>query len=215
VLIENAGVVKSGWEWAEDNELTLTVNVVSTFLLAFLLLPKLREIAIKFNTRPNLTIVTSETHFLVDFNEKTAPEGIFNHMNKKSNVNMGQRYATSKLMEVYIVREMAARRPADTYPVTVNMVNPGLCKSELAREGSMRIKILKFLLARSTEAGSRTLVHAAGAGPETHGEYLDMYKMTPPATVVRSPEGQKAQKRLWDELMDQLDKIEPGISGNL
>ncbi|MCJ1380925.1 hypothetical protein MMC17_004034 [Xylographa soralifera] len=215
VLLENAGVASLRWEWAEDNEMSLTVNVVSTFLLAMLLLPKLKETAIKFNTRPTLTIVTSDTHFFVDFKEKDAPEGIFNHMNEKSNANMDERYPTSKLMEVYIVREMAARRPVDTYPVTFNMLNPGLCHSELAREGNMRVKIMKFLLARTTEQGSRTLVNAASAGPETHGEYLNMCSVTPTATVVRSPEGQKTQKRLWEELMTKLDRIEPGVSGNL
>jgi NAD(P)-dependent dehydrogenase (short-subunit alcohol dehydrogenase family) len=214
-LLENAGVALLRWGWAEDNELMLTVNVVSTFLLAFLLLPKLKETAIKFNTRPNLTFVTSDTHFIVDFNEKDAPEGIFNHMNEKSTANVELRYATSKLMEIYIAREMAARRPVDAYPVTINLVNPGLCESELTREGDMRVKILKFFLARTTEVGSRTLVHGADAGPETHGEYLNMCQVTPTARIVRSPEGQKAQKRLWDELMDKLDKIEPGVSGNL
>ena len=72
-------------------------------------------------------------------------------MNEKSNANMDERCPTSKLMEVYSVREMAARRPADAYPVTSNMVNPGLCHSELAREGSARIRILKVLLARTSE----------------------------------------------------------------
>ncbi|MCJ1432314.1 hypothetical protein MMC27_001670 [Xylographa pallens] len=95
------------------------------------------------------------------------------------------------------------------------MVNPGLCHSELARDGNMRTKITKRLLARTTEQGSRTLVNSASAGPETHGEYLDMCKVIPTATVVRSPKGQKTQKRLWDELMGKLDKIEPGISENL
>ena len=193
----------------------LTTNVVSTFLLAFLLLPKLRETAVKFNTRPTLTIVTSDTHFFVDFNEKTAPEGIFNNLNDKSKANMGERYPVTKLVEVFVVREMAARKPADKYPVTINMLNPGLCHSELAREAPMQVKILKILFARTTEAGSRTLVHAASAGPETHGEYLSECHITETASVVRSAEGQKAQKRLWDELMEKLDKIEPGVSENL
>jgi NAD(P)-dependent dehydrogenase (short-subunit alcohol dehydrogenase family) len=215
VLLENAGVATAKFTIAEDNELTLTTNVVSTFLLAFLLLPKLRETATKFNVRPILSIVSSETHYFVDFPEKDAPEGIFNNMNDESKANMAARYPTSKLMEVYIVREMAARKPADKYPVTINMLNPGLCHSELGREGSIALKIMKFLLARTTEEGSRTLVHATGAGSETHGEYLSDCKITETATVVRSAEGQKAQKRLWDELMAKLDKIVPGVSGNL
>ena len=36
----------------------------------------------------------------------------------------------------------------------------------------MMFDIAKFLLARTTEAGSRTLVAAAAAGPETHGKYM-------------------------------------------
>ncbi|KAI4127298.1 MAG: hypothetical protein LQ338_003258 [Usnochroma carphineum] len=216
VQLENAGVAMLRWDWTENNETSLTVNVVSTFLLGFLLLPKLKETAAKFNTRPNLTFVVSDTHFFVDFKEKNAPEGIFNHMNDKSiSHNMDERYPNSKLMEVLIIREMAARRSVDSYPVTINMLNPGLCESELAREGNMRIKIMKFLLARTTEQGSRTLVHAAAAGRETHGEYLNMCKVTPTGSVTKGPEGQRAQKRLWDELMAKLDEIEPGVSGNL
>jgi NAD(P)-dependent dehydrogenase (short-subunit alcohol dehydrogenase family) len=215
VLLENAGVATKRWSLAEDDELTVTVNVVSTFLLAFLLLPKLKETAAKFNTRPVLSIVSSEMHLLVDFEEKTAPEGIFNRLNEKSKANMAERYSITKLMEVYIVREMTTRRLAVIYPVTINMLSPGFCKSELAREGDLRIRIMKLLLARSTEEGSRTLVHAASAGPETHGEYLNMCKVAPTATVVESPEGQTGRKRLWAELMDKLDKIEPGVSGNL
>ncbi|KAL9565668.1 hypothetical protein ACKAV7_009850 [Fusarium commune] len=56
-VIENAGTASEKWSWAEDNESMVTVNVISTFLLALLLLPKLRETAARYNTRPNLTIV--------------------------------------------------------------------------------------------------------------------------------------------------------------
>ena len=216
VLLENAGVAMTRWDWAEDNELNLTVNVVSTFLLAFLLFPKLKETATKFNTRPNLSIVTSDTHATVDFNERNAPEGIFNHMNdKNSSSNFDERYQISKLLEVYVVREMAARKSVDSYPLTVNMLNPGLCKSELAREGSIVIRVMRFLLGRTAEQGSRMLVHAASAGPETHGEYLDMCKVAPTASVTKGPEGEKTQKKVWEELMAKLEKIEPGVSGNL
>jgi len=217
VLLENAGVVTTKWNVAEDNELTITVNVVSTFLLAFSLLPKLKETAAKFNTRPVLTIVSSEVHFFVDFQERDAPEGIFNHLNNKANAkkNNAGRYEVSKLLEVFVVREMAARRPTETYPVTINTVNPGLCQSELSREGGLAVSILKFLLARSTEKGSRTLVHAAGAGAETHGQYLDMCRVSETATLVRSKDGEQAQHRVWGELVEKLEKIQPGVTGNL
>jgi len=56
------------------------------------------------------------------------------------------------------------------------MLNPGLCQSSLSRNAKgivwFRIALLKTLLARTTEQGSRTLVHAALQGPETHGLYI-------------------------------------------
>lgn len=111
---------------------------------------------------------------------------------------------------------MAARRPKDSYPITINLVNPGICQSELAREGgSLPLNIMRFLLARPTDVGSRTLVNGASAGPETHGQYLDMCKVTKPANLVTGPVGQKTQVKVWDELMAKLEKIEPGVSGNL
>ncbi|KAK9364653.1 NAD(P)-binding protein [Lipomyces kononenkoae] len=194
VLLENARVATGKWQFAEDNELMLAVNVVSTFLLAFLLLPKMKAAA-------------NDSHFFVDFRERSAPEGIFNHMNVKENMNVMDRYPTSKLLEVYVVREMAARG-GENYPVvTINMVNPGLCESELAREGILQVRVMKFFLARTTEAGSRTLVHRDNT--------LDRCKVESVATIVLNSEGQKAQQRIWDELMAKLQKIEPGISGNL
>lgn len=36
----------------------------------------------------------------------------------------------------------------------------------------MVLHVMKFFLARSTEVGSRTLVTAAAAGPESHGGYM-------------------------------------------
>ena len=84
------------------------------------------------------------------------------------------RYNVSKLLEVLYTRELAARTKESGKPqVIINYLNPGLCHSSLAREiEGWVFYIMKALLARPTEHGSRTLVHAAEAGPETHGQYL-------------------------------------------
>lgn len=60
VLCENAGIATPTFRLSEGNESTITTNVISTFLLAFLLLPKLKETANRFNTRPTLAITSSE-----------------------------------------------------------------------------------------------------------------------------------------------------------
>jgi hypothetical protein len=60
VVCANAGIATGVFRITEKDESTITTNVVSTFLLAFLLLPKLKETAQRFKTRPTLTITSSE-----------------------------------------------------------------------------------------------------------------------------------------------------------
>lgn len=74
--------------------------------------------------------------------------------------------------------------------------------------------IMKALLARKSEYGSRTLVHAASQGSESHGQYLSDCKITPPSPLVLSGEGKKAQDRVWDELAKKLEAISPGVTSN-
>jgi len=74
---------------------------------------------------------------------------------------------------------------------------------------------MKLILARSTEKGSRTLVHAATAGGETHGQYMSDCSIVLPAQLVLSAEGHVLQKRVWDELSKKLEAIRPGVTKNL
>jgi retinol dehydrogenase 12 len=67
VLIENAGVARPDFEDAEGHESTITVNIISAFLMALLLLPKLRKTAAQFNVTARLTFVSSDAHMFVCF----------------------------------------------------------------------------------------------------------------------------------------------------
>lgn len=217
IAILNAGIAAGKWAVFEQDESTITVNVVSTFLLAFALLPKLKSTARSYNTRPTLTITASEVHEYAPFDERKAPDGqIFARLNQEivngRPTNMEQRYQVSKLLEVLAAREFCALHPASTFPVTLNFVNPGLCHSELSRDSGWFLWFMKLVLARTTEVGSRTLVHAGSLGQESHGQYLSDAKITPPSVFVRSDEGAATQKRVWDELVAKLEGIKKGVT---
>lgn len=74
---------------------------------------------------------------------------------------------------------------------------------------------MKLLLARKTDVGARTLVAAASAGEESHGQYMSVCAVKAPSPFVRSEEGAKVQARVWNELKDILEKIQPGVTSNI
>jgi len=217
VLLCNAGVATSEFRKAEDNEMTITVNVVSSFLLSLMLVPKMKVTASRYNTTPRLSIVSSEVHFLTTFPERNSPDSVFAALNDPTRARMNDRYNVSKLLEVLVVRALVAEQfPSSSSgtgqgQIIINYMNPGFCHSELMREAPKVLYPFKLLLARTTEVGSRTLVHAGSAGWESHGKYLSNARVEDPAPFVTSEEGMKAMARIWDELRDKLERIEPGL----
>ncbi|OQO11624.1 hypothetical protein B0A48_03351 [Cryoendolithus antarcticus] len=214
ICIANAGLVQYEWSQAEDNETTITVNVVSTFLLTALLLPKMRQTSKQYNTQPTFTITSSGAHSFTTFPQKSAPEGeLFNTINDEKDVaNFKQQYPLSKLLEIYAVRSIADKYPNPIVPV--NCVDPGLCHSDLAKDAGWGVYLLKVALARTTEYGSRTLFHAAEQGKDSHGGYFSDCRLADPALLVTSEEGKKVQERVWTELTAKLEKIQPGVTKN-
>jgi NAD(P)-dependent dehydrogenase (short-subunit alcohol dehydrogenase family) len=213
-VVENAGIAASAWSLAEGHERTVTVNVISTFYLALLLLPVLKSSAKKFGTTPHLVIITSEVHGWTKFPEWKEPK-IFDALNANSKGQLAERYPTSKLLEVLAIRQLA---PAlEGSGVVLNMVNPGLCHSELGRDAGILLTIMKFFLARTTEVGSRALVTAATEGQVSHGKYITDGKVDEGALsdFVKSADGEVASKKVWTELSAILESIQPGITNNV
>lgn len=218
IFIANAGVARAKYSTAEDNEEMITVNVVSTFLLAALVMPKLKASAAKFKTRPTFTITASGAHVFTKFPQKSAPDGeIFATLNDKATAekHWDDQYPISKMLEIFGVRTIGEKYAASVFPVTVNCVDPGLCQSELSRDyPTLGFWLMKLLLARSTECGSRTLVHAGAQGADSHGHYLSDCEIAAPAPLVTSQEGKEVQDRVWIELAKKLEAIKPGVTSN-
>jgi hypothetical protein len=113
-------------------------------------------------------------------------------------------YERFLVLNIFLVQELTKRLPANS-PVIVTAVNPGYCKSQLARYTSlvtrMFLKIMEVTLARTTEEGSRQLVWAAvgGAGREfeLRGGYVSTASLQEVSDYALSDEGTVVQSRLW------------------
>lgn len=95
VVVENAGIMTSQFSMMEDNESSITTNVVGTIFLALLILPKLQETGVKFNVLPRLCIVASFVHYLTEFPERNA-DRIFDTLNDREKADMEDRYFTDE-----------------------------------------------------------------------------------------------------------------------
>jgi len=212
-VIENAGVALDKRTTSDGLETTLTVNVVNTMLLAVLVLPKLQQSAKTFGISPHVVVVGSGVAFDAKGELEKIDGDILEGLDQEA---MRNRYPVSKLLELYAVRQLALLRPSSETGVIINFLNPGLCKTELSRNVSlviwMMIGIMRTLLGRTAEEGSRTLLHAAVAGRESHGKYVSEcqireYRVAP---WVTDDAGSEMQRRVWDSLSKRLNAIQPG-----
>ena len=125
-LCLNAGIGTRTFRMVGGVEESINTNVISPFLLAFLLYPKVAETASKYKTQTHITVTASELYEFAAFKERKAPEGqIFATLNNKETANMSDRYNVSKLLEVLMVRQMAAMLPLEPSNVIINSTAPG------------------------------------------------------------------------------------------
>ncbi|KAI9826789.1 MAG: hypothetical protein M1819_007260 [Sarea resinae] len=227
-VIENAGMVTEKFQIVNDGhsaaERTIAVNVINTFLLALLLLPKLHATASDCNTIPRLVIVGSEGYEVAAFKEAEADD-IFAALADPARSDMEDRYNTSKLLSLYGVLSLSSHLPhptnsklSPTQPgITLTTPTPGFCRSSLLREApwyaSWINALVLRLLGRSAEVGSRTLVHAAEPHhPETHGRFLRDCHVEPLAPFVRGERAIEVRERVYAQLMERLERVAPGVT---
>jgi NAD(P)-dependent dehydrogenase (short-subunit alcohol dehydrogenase family) len=175
-VLANAGIMTTNFGLSELNEKTLNVNVISTFLLYLLLLPKMRESGQQTGHICRYVIPNSALHYMAPLAELDPNnQSIIDRLNDPQKADMAGRYPLSKLLVIYAVRELAERsRSSGRGSCIINTPNPSFCKSNLASEEQENygFRIMEKLLARSTEEGSRALVHGLLAGQESNGQYM-------------------------------------------
>ena len=130
---------------------------------------------------------------------------------------MLDRYNVSKLLQLYCIRELASLFPVENTSVVLNLINPGMCTTELNRNirgvASVVVKVMRALLARTSEEGSRNLVFAAEVGEASHGKYVTDCVINEQAVSrgVRSEEGGKVQREVWRQTRAKLVEMDPKI----
>ncbi|KAK5993201.1 Short chain dehydrogenase atnD [Cladobotryum mycophilum] len=219
VLLNNASILTKRWEVFEGHESQMTVNVISTLLLSLLILPTLRKTGAKYNIAPHIVIVSSDGAFTAIAPELKA-ENIIKAFDSDARFYGPERYGVTKLLQLMVVCKLAAA--VDTSGkghVIVNGLNPGVCKTELFRDVDFAVGfviwVFSVLFGRTPEMGSRTLMTAAFAGEETHGNWMTNCRLHTWPYSMRGAKGEDTTNRFWDELLDVMEDIEPGVTDNI
>ncbi|KXX77079.1 WW domain-containing oxidoreductase, partial [Madurella mycetomatis] len=185
------------------------VNYLSTFLLAMLMMPVLRDRA---GERPGrLSIVNSggtymaklpnrgKKPFLASFDDLAVQPW-----------DAGERYFSSKVLGMlFFVKLLEYLPPAEE--LVVNLVDPGYCKgTDLHRDAtglaSAVVSLSKTLTARSLEDGAWTYVDAAVVkGKESHGCFVMDWEIRPFVYVIYEAEGPELMETLFEETMRELE----------
>lgn len=157
----------------------ITVNVISTFMLARLLLPKMQETAKITGTIPRMSIVDSDLHKFAKLparKDKRIFEGL-----KKPVTDLDGRYNDTKLLVVLYGRKLASQLTKSGQPkVCLNFVNPGWCASGLHSMDGPGVSAAKRVLQRSQDEGGRMLVDAIALVDKVedrHGQYINKMRI--------------------------------------
>jgi len=232
VAVLNAGMAAPAYKLSPDGyEMTLQVNVLSTALLAILLLPLLHATSQTSGKPSLLEFVGSDGHSMVkpDTFNSSSNSKILDFVNSEGFFNFQSHYQVTKLLLMYAMDGLvgSTTSPKVSSPsVIITTVCPGLCRTNLGRDFSSPLKAInatfQYFFARTAEEGSRSIVSGAALGPDSHGEfwthdvffrlvliyfYVSEHFTDRPdrkGELVTSVEGKSLQKKSWSEILEVL-----------
>ncbi|KAJ7452842.1 hypothetical protein FB451DRAFT_1145123 [Mycena latifolia] len=214
ILLLNAGIGTLAWQTTPETntEQMFQINYLSNAILSVRLLPLLRRSAETSRSPSHLTVVGSRAQTQHSYVKHPIPETtpMFAFLNDRANYRI-QRYADSKVLVSMWLRELAER--VDPSVVTVNNVCPGMVNTNMGNKEAWWLRgivaVIQAVRGRSPEAGARTLIYAASAGPKTHGEMLIDYNVWD-NKFLNTDQARLMQKRLWGETLAAADSAAPG-----
>lgn len=178
VALLNAGLANPSYIKSESGyEMAIQVNVLSTALMAILLLPLLRRTASATNEAPHLTFVNSMGHEEVLKEWYSDTGSLLERANDRSRFDTRQSYAMVKLLGMAVMKQVAKAtlKPDGRSEIIVNACCPFWCRTNLGRNFPLPLRFImggvQRFTARSAEEGSRTLVGATALGPESQGRF--------------------------------------------
>ena len=177
VVLLNAGLAAPRFSKSQEGwEMAVQVNVLSTALMALLLLPKLRATAEARRTLVHLTFVNSVAHADIK-PEWFAGKTLLTAANNEASFDQQKNYGIVKLLGMAAMLGVAnaAAKGSGGDLIVVNACCPCLCKTDIGREFGIGMKAIMVpilaVFARTAEQGSRTLVSATALGPESSGKF--------------------------------------------
>ncbi|KAI0197854.1 hypothetical protein F4808DRAFT_287372 [Astrocystis sublimbata] len=197
----------------EGHELATQVNVLSTALMALLLLPKLRETA-STGVLPHMFFVNSQSSHLVK--PEQVPEGqtLIQRLNDCAQFDSTTQYFLVKLAGWYAMRGVVERMRqhegvgAATDDVVINASCPGMCRTDQGRDFPLAQRVFmggfQAIFARSAEEGSRSLVSATSLDLESVGKFWVNDDYYEPAGVLATARGEELYRETWNEILSIL-----------
>ncbi|WOO82602.1 Short chain dehydrogenase sol3 [Vanrija pseudolonga] len=214
VAVLNAGVAPGSGErplqaTADGHELTHQVNVLSTLLLALLLVPALRRAA-----EPSLVIVSSEVHAWADSEfvvRALAAGSLVEAVDDPAQYVNDKRYFLSKLLLQLGVRRLLPALPG----IRTVSTTPGLCMTGLARGYTEAEQQAMYARGARTAHDGAVAVTTAIFSPKSEEFWADCHATPSPSAFMHTPAGDAASAAYWAELLPLFEKIAPGSTGVL
>ncbi|KAJ5315392.1 hypothetical protein N7476_005699 [Penicillium atrosanguineum] len=210
IAILNAGLVAPSYKLSpEGYEMSIQVMVLSTALLAILLLPQLQRSAQIAGTPAHMEFAGSIAGRGIKSDTFSTNTKILDHVNQISFFGAQRQYGVAKLLLLYVLDGLVDSPSKGRYPgVIINAVCPGPCRTSLGRDFPTLLKIpmaaFHAMFARTAEEGARSYVSGVAMGLESHGKFWSADMFFDKGEMVTSSQGKELQQKVWQEILDVL-----------
>ncbi|XP_069462022.1 retinol dehydrogenase 14 [Ambystoma mexicanum] len=189
VLISNAGIFQCPYMKTEDGfEMQFGVNHLGHFLLTHLLLGLLKRSA-----PSRIVVVSSKLYKYGEIN--------FDDLNSEISYNKSFAYSRSKLANILFTRELARR--LEGTGVTVNVLHPGIVRTNLGRYISMPMlakplfNLVSWAFFKTPLEGAQTSIYLASS-PEVEGVSGKYFGDCKIEDLLPKAMDDSVARKLWD-----------------